>query len=193
MNPQKVFRMSVINAIVEIRVYKTTSGVSDLQECCRVLRVTPGSAATYDYRTAEELSTTPGLLEGLGHPREDSLREVLRHLLVHIRPTWGLLIPQGRQILFSNVSDDIRQCFESAGLSNESLDEQSIAWWDSVSDYFRSTSVLGRVELGRRGEMLSMRHERQKLTTTGYAHLNPQWIALEDNTVGYDLNLISHY
>ena len=53
-----------------------------------------------------------------------------------------------------------------------------------ASNYFRSSSALGRVKIGRRGESLSMKYERDRLVASGYNDAHPYWAAIHDETLG---------
>jgi len=179
--------MSVINAIAEVQSFRAINSDVNMKECCRLLRVRPGAASTFDYEAVEDLHAIPALFEHCSSSREQGLRGILKILIIHFRPTWGLLMPHGRRVLRQSVPPDIKQCFESAGFFKDSPDPESIIWWDGLSSYFRSNAVLGRVEMGRRGEMLSMNHERDRLVAAGHTQTEPLWSAIEDETLGYDI------
>lgn len=179
--------MSVINAIAEVRSYRREHGLSDTKECCRLLRVRPDAVASFDYEAVEELESAVPLFDGEAASREQTLRHILRTLILHFRPPWGLLLPHGRRVVRVNAAPDVRQCFETAGFFRDVPDEESVAWWDELSNFFRSVAVLGRVEVGRRGEALSLEAERHRLAAAGHPAIEPIWAAIEDETLGYDL------
>jgi hypothetical protein len=53
--------------------------------------------------------------------------------------------------------------------------------WDRVASQFRRLEELERIEIGRRGEQLSIKRERDRVG------IEPEWVAFESNLVGYDL------
>ncbi len=179
--------MSAINAIVEISRYRREHGIVDTRECCRLLRVRPDAVASFDYEAVESLDPSIAVFDSAAVSREKILRHILRELILHYRPPWGLLLPHGRGIVRGNAAPDVRQCFESAGFFRDPPDEDSIVWWDELSAFFRSTAVLGRVEVGRRGEALSLESERRRLAAAGFPAIEPKWAAIYDETLGYDL------
>jgi hypothetical protein len=179
--------MSVINAIAEVRSFRSEHGVIETRECCRLLRVRPDAVSSFDYDAVEALDLIVDLYEGEPITREQLLRHILKTLILHFRPPWGLLLPHGRRVLRLNAAPDVKQCFETAGFFHDTPDPDSIAWWDELSNFFRSVAVLGRVEVGRRGEMLSMESERRRLAAAGHMTVEPIWAAIEDETLGYDL------
>lgn len=187
MKAYRYFQMSVINAIVEVRTYRATSGAVELKECCRLLRVRPGSTATYDYKAIEYLEPIWEQFEGPMLPREHTIRHILKVLIINERPQWGLLLPQGRRIVKFNATPDVKQCLEYAGCFKEIPDSDNITWWDELAGLFRDPWALGRVSLGRRGELLSMEFERAKLDSQGHIGPEPFWSAIQDETLGYDI------
>jgi hypothetical protein len=179
--------MSIINAIVEVRTFRNNGGPPELKECCRVLRATPGAAATFDYTAVADLEESVHLFAGAIVAREQMLRETLEGLILHFRPQWGLLLQHGTQRFSRSVSPEIKQCFESAGIFKDVADPDSILWWDKLAEFFRSGAVVGQITTGRRGEMLTMSHEGARLTALGHAGMEPFWVALQDETLGYDV------
>jgi hypothetical protein len=179
--------MSVINAIAEARTFRAVNLTIELRECCRLLRLKAGSAATFDYDAVETLEPAWHLFDGAAEPREQMLREILRGLILHLRPAWALLLQHGRHVIRGSVPREVRQCFETAGFFRPAPDPESIEWWDQLSNYFRSAAILGRMEVGRRGEMLSMDYERDRLLDAGHVGPEPLWAAIEDETLGYDI------
>jgi hypothetical protein len=184
---KRVFRMSAINAIAEVRSFRREHGITDTRECCRLLRVRPDAVASFDYEAVESLDSSIAVFEGDAVGREQILRHILRELILHFRPPWGLLLQHGRGVVRLNAAPDVCQCFDSAGFFRDPPDEDSISWWDALSAFFRSTTVLGRVEVGRRGEALSLDSERRRLATAGFPTIEPKWAAIYDETLGYDL------
>lgn len=179
--------MSVINAIVEVRAFRNKEGLSELKECCRVLRATPGAVATFDYAAVADLEESAHLFVGAMAAREQMLRETLEGLILLFRPHWGLLLQYGRQRFSRSVSPEIKQCFEAAGIFKDVPDADSILWWDKLAEFFRSGAVVGQITTGRRGEMLTMSHERDRLAAVGHTGMEPFWVAIQDETLGYDV------
>ncbi len=177
--------MAVIDAVIELRQFRTQKPELSLAECCRLLKLTPGAPSTFDYESAIELKDIRGVLTSPPVARETMMRDIVRCLVDELRPPWGMLFPMGRRVVQLNVPSDVRQCLFNAGYFNTS--PQNVLWWDPVAEQFRSAGVLGRIEVGRRGELLSMESERSTLASLGHTSLEPDWIAVKDETVGYDI------
>jgi len=108
------------------------------------------------------------------------LRSQLSTLVDILNPPWAAATIQGRKAFSQYAPPEAVQCFREAGILN-SLDEDVIAWWDSVAARYRETRNTKNVETGRRGERLSYTYEQNR---TGKA---PYWIALEYEGVGFDI------
>ncbi|GAA0843662.1 hypothetical protein GCM10008915_45280 [Bifidobacterium pullorum subsp. gallinarum] len=108
------------------------------------------------------------------------LRIQLAHMIETYRPSWSPLIIFGRAEAIKYFSSEVKQCFTEAYLlEGYSLDV--VEWWDKLAVATRGFHEDMRLELGRKGELLSIEHET---TRTGSA---PVWQSIESNFSGYDL------
>ena len=119
----------------------------------------------------------------LAHPPSDraiKLRFQLRSIVEHTRPPWAALLVNGRKEASLAFPSEIKQCFKEA-LLLENLDDEVVIWWDQLSALMREESILQRVQIGRKGERLTLQfeHERTKI--------KPKWQAFETNFAGYDV------
>jgi hypothetical protein len=99
-------------------------------------------------------------------------------------PFWLRLAPSGRISVHAALDDNGRQCFRSAGLMGTS--ERAVAWWDRLATSVRMEQNASLLAQGRVGERLSFERETRLLVGEG-VDLEPQWVALDDNSLGYDI------
>lgn len=115
---------------------------------------------------------------------QEQLRQQLSDFILFFQPPWSKLLPRGRVKALVSMSAESRQCFQEAGLAIPTATEEIVAWWDtlpSCSRGFRSDALL---EIGRKGERLSIEYEKRR---TGR---EPKWQSIESNMVGYDLHSV---
>lgn len=102
------------------------------------------------------------------------------------RLTWARSIILGRKKLLKQLSRDEHQCFRSARLLDEFPSDDVIEWWDSLSGQMRLITDQKKLERGRAAEKLSLEYEMSRLEQLEI-RLSPKWVAINDNTVGYDI------
>jgi len=112
--------------------------------------------------------------------RSVKLRSQLRSIIRDTRPPWASLLVNGRKEASLEFPIEIKQCFKEA-LLLEAIDEQIINWWDEQSICMREDSNLQRMQIGRRGERLTLQFELERTGTS------PKWQAFETNFAGYDV------
>lgn len=108
------------------------------------------------------------------------LRMQLKDILQSAGPPWSGLLNRGRWSVLRYGNPDVVQCFRDAGLLDEN-DRQTCSWWDEVAASLNAAEDLHRLKIGRKGEWLSMEHEKSRVGQT------PEWIALDNSAAGYDL------
>jgi hypothetical protein len=124
--------------------------------------------------------TERGLQVLQGKYPEFILRIQIGHLIESYLPPWIPLLSRGRQEAQRYFPADVRQCFREANLFSEPTDE-IVSWWDKYSKISRKTRRDSNLETGRRGEKLSIEHERWR------TQREPFWQGLESNLAGYDV------
>lgn len=183
----RCFRMSVLNALdgllVAIRLHPGTG----LDRVAETLCVGNASEAGFDYKLAIAiLAEVPELTSVMAESRELRLRSFLMHLLIKLRPPWCRLAPRGRTYLHAYLDEDARAVFRNAGLYGDA-DAATREWWDQLAALVRSISDERLLQLGRRGEALTLQYECDRLLKLGRADLKPEWVGFEDNSLGYDV------
>lgn len=173
--------MSVLNAVLEIQEQQLSPTVlNDI-----VKRGGTVGHRSFEYTTAQALDAVTGCINReFGDTRRDRMRNLLMHLIKELQPPWAFSIPFGRKVVGEIVTDDTRQCLRVAELLSQPADTGCRKWWDSLAAEFRQLRNDKLLEIGRQGEELTLELETRRLEGTGFS---PEWIAIEDNTAGYDI------
>lgn len=148
------------------------------------IRNGPATRSGFDYDEALQIGQEFGweLFSSSGDDRQ-AFRETILSVVSNVQPEWSQYIPFGREILRKNLEIDERQCFEIAGLFT-SHDDDVVSWWDECSRIIRPLTDSAKLEIGRRGERLTFERELAVCVPQG---LRPAWVALDDNTAGFDV------
>jgi hypothetical protein len=124
------------------------------------------------------------------HDGDEFYRECISALIVEELPGWAKLITLGRKRFIQKLSADefrdVRSLFRQAQLLNDPATSEDIKWWDHVSGKVRLEGDRLKLERGRKAEQLTLEFETQRLLRLGIDTL-PKWVAIEDNTAGYDV------
>jgi hypothetical protein len=137
-----------------------------------------GWIATDELGTAK-LSTSGARVYSLAITSERFRQAILDFVGVG-QPAWSQLIPRGRSETLSTLSPAVWQCFAEAELI-ASYSDEVVRWWDALAARARGQRSEMLLEIGRRGEKLSLQYERKR---TGRI---PQWQSVESNLSGYDI------
>jgi hypothetical protein len=121
-----------------------------------------------------------------GRDRRTALRLVACELVKAAMPWWLRLVPYGREMVRSALDQDQVQCLREAGLFDPVPNPEVIAWWDEIAAIMRGTVDNERMLRAREAERQSLEYERIRLLSLGIG-LEPEWVSLEDNTLGYDI------
>lgn len=120
----------------------------------------------------------------------DFYRHCIASLILTSFPTWAKLITLGRsrfmEKLYGEEFRDVRSLFRQAGLLKQPPVKNDVEWWDYVSGRVRLEGDRQKLERGRMAEELSLNFERVRMKREGVPG-EPKWMAIEDNTVGYDI------
>lgn len=176
-------------------------GCIELLEVVKRNKLTPGNvhslslgsvSSTSIYRACLDLSwlevqpagllavTSRGEKASSNTSPQAGLRAMLVDYIEIEQPPWLQLIPYGRRETLLQAPSSIRQVFVEAGLAYGD-DEETVRFWDALSARARGLRDGILMEIGRRGERMTLQYER---TRTG---VEPKWIALESSSDGYDV------
>ena len=190
--PDAYFRISVINGALSLCRHRQQYPDLSIEDAIRQLRIGPSFLAGYDYPRAIELGREAGwdafVVQGT---RREQLQKTLKHLVTRLKPFWAQLSHLGRARVLKVLTADQLQCLDFAGLLATPPTEDVLQWWDEVGSFFRAQHEQNKLEIGREGERRTMAHETERLKKKGIPK-QPLWIALEDNSAGYDILSFQH-
>ncbi len=112
------------------------------------------------------------------------LRQALRDYARVLSPPWLMNAAFGRSRVLRFIDPQLAQVFSEADLSS-GTDSEAVRFWDEWANAARQQNATERLDVGRRGEELTVHYE---MTRT---QRSPQWIALDNSTVGYDVLSVS--
>lgn len=177
--------MSAFVALIGLRRYLHDHPGTSVDEAAASLQRSDADLAAADFPGALRLhSQFPAELNFFDPA--GGLRAGLAILIEAHRPWWCRLFPYGRQRLATALTQDELQTFRSAGLLEEIPPVDVVEWWDAFSSMMRAAEDKNLTAQGRHGERLSLQYERKRLAALGLSE-EPKWIALEDNSAGYDI------
>ncbi|HZQ24848.1 MAG TPA: DUF3883 domain-containing protein [Terriglobales bacterium] len=183
--PHSLFSMSAFSGLIALRTYSAAHPELLPQDIIAALKRVSPDDGYHDYDAALVLHGWIG--PALTH--EDLqlfFRSAISVLIQRINPWWRRLFTIGRDRVRAALNPNELQCFDAAGLFSENPDTDIRAWWDAFQESARSESDARRLEQGREAERLTIEYETKRLSELGIAN-RPRWIALDDNTAGYDV------
>jgi hypothetical protein len=178
--------MSCIEAAFELVWHLTRSGDTTVDDGIRQLREGSAETATLDYAAGQVLMELVGR-DALSRDDLSVRRQILRLVIDRERPSWRLAAARGRKWCLDAVDDDTGQILSWAGLTDVAPDDEAVRWWDDLASEVRGIGNAARLTAGRDGERLSMEYEQERLQKAGIDNRIPRWRALDDNTLGYDI------
>lgn len=188
MPPSPISISAIEAAIALVAHFRTFPETESEDEAIAHLVRGPAHLARLNY------SAGSALISALGRDsfllRDDfprALRGILGKYVRLFRPIWILGAPKGRHWCRRSVDEDTEQCLLDAGLLDESPSPEVVDWWDNLAAVVRGERAAASLEVGRAGEKLTLEHEGARLVARGMGHLVPVWVAVEDNTAGYDI------
>jgi hypothetical protein len=183
---QTSFSMSAFYGVLAIRKYSNAHTSTPLSEVLSALRRLSPDEAYHDYETAIRLNDL--LISETDHT---DIPTFFRHLLSaainDAYPWWVRLIPFGRDRLRAALTDNEKQCFEAADLFSAAPPADILRWWDTLAQRIRADEDDRKLLQGREAEQLTIAYEIRRLSHLGI-DLAPRWIALDDNSAGYDVH-----
>lgn len=179
------FRMSSFVALIGLRRYLHDHPDTPAEEAAVSLQRSDADLAAADFagalRLHEQLANDVDFSDPIA-----GLRVGLCILIESHRPWWCRFFPYGRLRLATALTQDELQTFRSAGLFDEQPPSEVVEWWDAFASLMRMEVDETNNAQGRHGERLSLDHERKRLEVLGIAE-EPKWVALDDNSAGYDI------
>jgi hypothetical protein len=143
-------------------------------ECCQGMRW----LATRDDGLGVLTVAGQRLMAVTGH--EARLRRALLDYLEIEQPFWVQDAAFGRRKALDFMNVAVAQVFLEAGLV-DGLSDDVVAFWDKLAAEARGQKDTRMLEIGRRGEKLTLAYEESR---TGK---KPKWIAIDNNADSFDV------
>ncbi len=182
---KRLFSMSAFDGLRSIRLHIRATGNPDVYLAVRLLRQISADSASLDYESAIDLNRLVSSNAPLDDPQA-FYRSCLLDVIVAHKSGWARMITLGRNRLFSQLERDELQCFRSAGVAELFPDLAMVRWWDELAGQMRRLYDAQKMERAREAEWRTIEHETQRLAKLGIQQ-KPKWMAIEDNTAGYDV------
>jgi hypothetical protein len=176
--------MSALQGVWALKSYRRRHPELLTAQIVSSLRRTSPDDAYHDYEAALELETVVDAVHEIEF--HDFLRRSITNIIRAQTPWWLPLVAKGREKVRAALNSNEEQCFEDAKLFSSFPDDEVIAWWDSLATEVRALRQEANNLQGRVGEKLSLEYELRRLISEGIT-VEPRWIALDDNTAGYDI------
>ena len=176
------FRPSAISGLIRLRRELRNFPTKPPEDICRLLSATYANAGV-DFEAALQLHE---IMPSLPDSMPEAFRCVISQLVLVTNPSWLGLIRRGRDALFSVVGVDVRTCFDRAGALEPIPDSSVVKWLDSLVSMAYAQNDAKLLALGREAECLSYEFERKRLAEYSAAPAI-EWVALNDNTAGFDI------
>ena len=175
-------RPTLVHAGIEI-ARQVRSSDCTVDDAIGYLRQGDATTTSFDFAGAVELAD----LAGWDVFSNSSVEAVAFQQTIELwarrrRPGWWDVLPYGRQKVIDVCSDNMRACFEVAGLLT--TDPGILAWWDMMASEARQAADEELLLAGRDAELRSLEREQAYLAGTDRS---PIWVAIEDNLAGYDI------
>lgn len=188
MDFDRLFTISAFEGLRLMRAAIAAVPEVTIDTCPDALIAHSPQAKDYDLEAAKELH--PLVAVGATHENVLFYRECILAVLLLKMPAFAKLMTLGRGRFIKRIKGDeyrdIRSVFREAKLLEDPPSGDDISWWDTVQGRVRLNFDQERLERARYAESLSLASEQAKLVALGIEKA-PVWMAIDDNTVGYDV------
>ncbi len=182
MNEERILSMSAFEAAYLIRTYREKNPDLDTTDLIKTVRAVRADFYPHDYDAGIEIEARvpPQIIT----PLEAFFTAAIEAVIESRSPVWARLAPAGRNHVLQAIGVNGVQCLRSAGLL--SSDSRATDWWDMLASANRGERDARLLAQGREGERLTLAYEKKRLLKEGIGR-DPIWVAIDDNTVGYDI------
>ncbi len=184
-NLDRCLTMAAYSAFVVLSRYLASHPETPLQQAIETIRQTNADSAALDYVGGAAIREIVEV-DLAGADYRAALRLVTCALIKAANPWWLRLVPYGRDKVKAALEQDHVQCLREAGLFDPFPVPDVVAWWDEIGAAARGAIEMEKMLQAREAERWSFERERNRLEALGIP-LKPEWVALEDSTLGYDI------
>jgi len=184
----RLFSMPAFERLRVLRIHAQRRPGEQLFRLLEIVRNTEPGAASYDLDAAVVLHDL--VPRDAPHLGVMFYRSCLKAALLLELPSWAKLMTLGRGRFIKRLQAeeyrDVRSLFRQSKLLDEPPSGGDIEWWDYIQAQVRLKNDAEKMRRARVAEQLSIEYERARLANLGLP-MEPRWMAIEDNTVGYDI------
>jgi len=184
----RLFSMPAFEGLRVLRSFLLRRPTEDLATVAEIINLTDPNATSYDLDASITLHDL--VPSDTSHAGVVFYRACIEAILLVELPEWAKLMTLGRGRFIKRLSSedyrDIRSLFREAKLLEEPPSLEVVEWWDSLQTHVRVQSDTEKLRRARKAEKLSIEYESARLARLGL-DLEPRWMSIEDNTVGYDV------
>ncbi|CAB4327303.1 MULTISPECIES: DUF3883 domain-containing protein [unclassified Brucella] len=188
MDFDRLFTISAFEGLRQTRLVVATVPEVTIDACPDALIAYSPQARNYDLEAAMELHEL--VAAEAAYDNVFFYRECILAVLLLKMPAFAKLMTLGRGRFIKRIKGDdyrdIRSVFREAKLLEDSPSNDDIFWWDNVQGRVRFNFDQERLRRARYAESLSLASEKAELAKLGITKA-PVWMAIDDNTVGYDV------
>lgn len=182
MDEDRILAMSAFEAAHLIRTFREKNPDLGSTEIIATVRSVRADFYPHDYDAGLEIEKqVPNVITT---PIESFFTAAIDAIIALRSPIWARLAPAGRNHVLQAIGVNGVQCLRAAGLLETNA--RSTDWWDALASANRGERDARLLAQGREGERLSLAYETARLDREGIAK-PPVWVAIDDNTVGYDI------
>jgi hypothetical protein len=180
-----LFSVGTFEGLRRVRLQRLQTPTLTFEELRQLIQRTDADAEGFDFDAAAALDEFVAHGAPCEQP-QDFYRCCAFEVLARADMRWVKAITLGRQRFMALLDRDEVQCIRAAHLDAVPPPDFVIDWWDEITGYIRSISDAQKQERGRDAERLTMEYETNRLRQLGL-QVEPKWVAIEDNTAGYDV------
>lgn len=182
MDEDRILAMSAFEAAYLIRTFRERNPELSTRDIIATVRAVRADFYPHDYDAGVDIEgrIPPHIIT----PLEAFFLAAIDAVIAARSPIWARLAPAGRNHVLQAIGVNGVQCLRSAGLLG--FDARATCWWDALASVNRGERDARLLAQGREGERLSLAYENERLRLEGISR-DPVWVAIDDNTVGYDI------
>lgn len=182
MDEDRILAMSAFEAAYLIRTFREKNPELSTPDLIATVRAVRADFYPHDYDAGADIEGR--IPAQLITPLEAFFTAAIEAIIAERSPIWARLAPAGRNHVLQAIGVNGVQCLRSAGLLGS--DARATDWWDALATVNRGERDARLLAQGREGERLSLTYENARLQQEGISRA-PIWVAIDDNTVGYDI------
>jgi hypothetical protein len=181
-NDDRILAMSAFEAAYLIRTFRSKNPALSTSDLIATLRSVRTDFYPHDYDAGVDIEGR--IPRELVTPMNAFFTAAIEAVIADRSPIWARLAPVGRNHVLQAIGINGVQCLRSAGLLGH--DARATEWWDALASVNRGERDARLLAQGREGERYSLAYENDRMQREGISRA-PLWVAIDDNTVGYDI------